>query len=68
MGLSLPEPALEKIYCRNFERLAGTRPKKLDLVKAAEECERIAKIASKSGVKPEDNEAAKIASLLRGLF
>ncbi len=67
-GLNLPEAALEKIYAHNFERLAGTHPRKLNIGKAIDECERIAKIASKNGVGPEENEAAKIASILKSRF
>jgi hypothetical protein len=59
---------LEKIYAHNFERLAGTHPRKLNIGKAIDECERIAKIASKNGVGPEENEAAQIASILKSRF
>jgi predicted TIM-barrel fold metal-dependent hydrolase len=63
-GLDLPKAALEKIYAGNFERLAGPKPRKLDLDKALAECKRIAKIASGNGVKPEDNGASTITSIL----
>lgn len=63
-GLNLPNAALEKIYAKNFERLASPRPRRLDLRKALVECKRIAEIATKNGVKPEDNGAAHIASIL----
>jgi len=63
-GLDLPNVALEKIYAKNFERLAGPEPRRLDLRKAIVECRRIAEIAAKNGVKPEDNGAARIASII----
>ncbi|MEM2915490.1 MAG: hypothetical protein QXH91_08860, partial [Candidatus Bathyarchaeia archaeon] len=67
-GLDLPNSVLEKIYAGNFERLAGIRPRKLNIEKAIEECRRIAKIVSKSGVRDEENEAAQIASILNKLI
>lgn len=63
-SLNLPNEALERIYARNFERLTGSRPRRLDPQKALVECRRIAEIATKNGVTPEDNGAAHIASIL----
>ena len=63
-GLDLPNAALEKVYSGNFERLAGARPRGLDLAKALAECRRISEIAARNGVRPEDNGAAQVASIL----
>ncbi|MCL5103617.1 MAG: amidohydrolase [Armatimonadetes bacterium] len=41
-GLALSDGVLDAIYRGNFERLAGKRPKTLDLGLAIEECDRIA--------------------------
>jgi hypothetical protein len=40
-GIALPEPVLEKIYRRNFERLFGERPRPLDPQAIVAECERL---------------------------
>ena len=63
-GLALPRGVLEKIYSKNFRRLAGPGPHKLNYDRAISECKRIAETAGKNGVKPEENSAAQIASIL----
>lgn len=40
-GIRLPREALERIYFRNFEGLAGTEPKKPNIPAAIGECERL---------------------------
>jgi hypothetical protein len=42
-GLDLPTGSLEKIYSGNFRKLAGYRPRKINLESAFEECGRLAK-------------------------
>lgn len=43
-GICLPEEALERIYYRNFQSLAGAEPKRPDVPAAVEECRRLAAI------------------------
>jgi predicted TIM-barrel fold metal-dependent hydrolase len=43
-GIALPRDVLAKIYARNFERLAGDRPRRLDGTAIANECERLARM------------------------
>jgi len=65
-GMKLPPSVLEKIYAKNFERIAGKKPKELNLKAAIAECRRIGKIATRLGkIKPEENSALRIASLLK---
>lgn len=40
-GIKLPDDVLDKIYFRNFERLAGTTPKPLNHQAIVEECQRL---------------------------
>jgi predicted TIM-barrel fold metal-dependent hydrolase len=40
-GIALPRPVLEKIYAKNFERIAGSRPRDLDPAAIVAECERL---------------------------
>jgi len=40
-GIDLPRPALEHIYFKNFERMAGVRPRELDPAAIVAECERL---------------------------
>jgi len=64
-GLSLPEDILGKVYVRNFERLAGEKPRALNVSLAVQECERLDRIARElSGPAVEETEAAKVAALL----
>ena len=64
-GLGLPEEVLSRVLRGNFERIAGERPKPLDVGKAREECERIAReIDAIAGGEAEDNHAAKAARRL----
>jgi len=66
-GLSLPGEALEAIYHRNFERIAGARPRPLDRAAARAECERMARETDAlAGGSAEDNPAARVAEMLAG--
>jgi hypothetical protein len=49
IGIGLPEDVLRKIYCENFQRLAGTAPAPLNRRAAYEECERLASILEGAG-------------------
>lgn len=40
-GIKLPQSVLEKIYFRNFDRLVGTRPRRLNPGAIVSECERL---------------------------
>ncbi len=51
-GMSLPGDVLKRIYHGNFARLAGARPRALNVEKAIEECDRIAAIAEALSGKP----------------
>lgn len=64
-GMALPEDTLLQIYGRNYARLAGARPKPLDVGVCIEACERMASIAhAMSGVAAEETEAARVAKVL----
>lgn len=64
-GVNLPDETLEKICRGNFERLAGSRPRPLNLELAAGECRRIAaEVDALAGGRAADNTAAKVADLL----
>ena len=66
MGLNLSRGALEKIYCENFRKLAGFRPRKLDLELATEECDRLAEEEATLKSKPvRETTAAYAATYLR---
>jgi predicted TIM-barrel fold metal-dependent hydrolase len=65
LGLSLPEDVLKKIYRGNFARLAGIEPRKLDIDRAVEECERLGAIAEAlSGKSADETEASLVAKKL----
>lgn len=67
-GMSLPDDVLTKIYHDNFCRLAGERPKPLNVGRAIAECGRLAEIAAAmSGVAADDTEAARVAQSLASL-
>lgn len=64
-GLSLPAKALDRICRRNFERIAGRAPRRLDKGAAREECLRIAaEMDALKGSKVRDSHAAKAAARL----
>jgi hypothetical protein len=64
-GMSLPDNVLGKIYGGNFARLAGPKPKPLNVGAAVEECKRLAAIAEAMSGKPAaQTEAARVAELL----
>jgi predicted TIM-barrel fold metal-dependent hydrolase len=65
-GMRLPRHVLEKIYAKNFERIAGKKPKELNPKAAIAECKRIGRVVTQLGkMKPEENSALRIASLLK---
>ncbi|MBN1451794.1 MAG: amidohydrolase family protein [Anaerolineales bacterium] len=53
-GLGLPEEALRKIYCQNFERLAGSQPRALNPAAILAECERLAMLIPMMGAMQPD--------------
>jgi predicted TIM-barrel fold metal-dependent hydrolase len=62
-GMCLPEETLTRIYRDNFERLAGTAPRELDVSGAVIECQRLADIAEAlSGVSAGETEAGRVAA------
>lgn len=64
-GMSLPDEVLAKVYCDNFECLAGPRPEALNVEMAIEVCEYLASIAEALSGKPAvDTEAALVAECL----
>jgi hypothetical protein len=53
-GIHLPPEVLEKIYFRNFERLVGDRPERLDHEAIVSECDRLLMmIGAMSAVQPD---------------
>jgi hypothetical protein len=64
-GMSLPKDVLARIYRGNFERIAGSEPRKLDRGAAAEHCGQLAAIAqAMSGTPAADTEAGRVANRL----
>lgn len=59
-GLNLPQYVLEKIYYGNFCRIAGFKPRKLQIDLAIEECERLAKEEASLSSKPLERTTAGI--------
>jgi hypothetical protein len=60
--------ALEKIYCSNFNRIVGFRPRKLQLDLAVEECKRLAREEAFLSLKPlEETVAWLVAEKMRSL-
>jgi len=67
-GLNLPRGTLEKIYCSNFHRIVGFRPRKLQLDLAVEECKRLAREEASLSLKPlEESAAWLVAEKMRSL-
>ena len=67
-GLNLPRGTLEKIYCSNFYRIVGFRPRKLQLDLAVEECKRLAREEASLSLKPlEESAAWLVAEKMRSL-
>ncbi|MEM0162216.1 MAG: amidohydrolase family protein [Thermoproteota archaeon] len=60
-GLNLPRAVLEKIYYENFVKLVGSKPKKLSIDLAVEECERLAKEEALIENKPLEKTNAYVA-------
>ena len=48
-GIALPDEVLEKIYHKNFEKLAGSSPRPLDYHSIVEECERLSTLTVMMG-------------------
>jgi len=65
-GIALEKPVLEKIYSRNFESLAGSAPRKLDIGLAIEDCEKAISLAT-GGPAQVHSELHRIAMQLRSL-
>ncbi len=61
-GLNLPRHVLEQIYCSNFCRIVGFRPKKLQVDLAIEECNRLAKEEASLSLKPLEKTGAGIVA------
>ncbi|MEM2051183.1 MAG: amidohydrolase family protein [Thermoproteota archaeon] len=67
-GLNLPRHTLEKIYCSNFQRIVGLKPRKLSLDLAVEECERLAGEEALLSSRPlEETVAWTVAGKIRSL-
>lgn len=65
-GMALPDNVLANIYRDNFVRIAGGRPRTLNVPKTIAVCERLAGIAeAMSGAPPAETEAGKVAYLLQ---
>jgi predicted TIM-barrel fold metal-dependent hydrolase len=68
-GIGLPREALEKIYFRNFERLAGATPRPLDPAAIIAECERlILMIRGMGQLPPCPPVDTSIAQMVKGFF
>ncbi len=68
-GINLPRSALEKIYFRNFERLAGARPRALDPAAIVAECDRLAGVLGIiDAAQPEMSGDASVAQMVKSFF
>jgi hypothetical protein len=68
-GINLPPPVLEKIYYRNFERLAGVRPRALDPAAIVAECDRLAMMVGMLGAaQPDLSPDPSIAHKVKSFF
>ncbi|HQK92939.1 MAG TPA: amidohydrolase family protein [Armatimonadota bacterium] len=67
-GMALPDDVLERVFCRNFERFAGVRPRPLDAAGAADVCDEIARAAQGlSGTPTSETQAGQAADRLRAV-
>lgn len=68
-GIGLPKDVLEKVYARNFEKLAGKRPRPLNPEAIVRECERLsAHLRAMPGEQPGDPSVAEmVLSYFKGL-
>lgn len=67
-GLNLPRHTLEKIYCSNFQRIVGLKPRKLSIDLAVEECEKLAGEEARLSSRPlEETVAWTVAGKIRSL-
>jgi len=67
-GLNLPRHTLEKIYCSNFQRIVGPKPRRLSFNLAVEECERLALEEARLSSQPlEETVARLVAGKIRSL-
>jgi len=68
-GIGLPRPVLEKIYYRNFERLAGARPRELDPAAIVAECDRLTMMINAMGAaQPGMAGDPSIAQMVKAFF
>lgn len=68
-GINLPQSVLEKIYYRNFERLVGSHPRKLNAGLIVAECERlISMIGSMEMIQPEEPGDPSISQMVKSYF
>ena len=65
---TLPEVVLEKIYYRNFQRLAGNHPRELDPRAIVEECERLMMIGAMGSMQPEEPGDPSVAQMVKSYF
>ena len=64
-GIDLPVPVLEKIYFRNFQRLAGEKHSPLSQSLLAAHCQDVLSAPERFGARPED--MPRLASVLEAL-
>jgi hypothetical protein len=68
-GIDLPRPVLEKIYHKNFERMAGTKPRDLDPAAIVAECERLKTMIGMLGAaQPDVPGDPSVAQMVRSFF
>ncbi len=68
-GIGLSRPVLEKIYFKNFERIAGSRPRPLDPAAIIAECERLVMMLGIVGAaRPEMDGDPSIALMVKSFF
>jgi predicted TIM-barrel fold metal-dependent hydrolase len=69
LGIALPKDVLEKIYYKNFERLAGERPRALNPGGIVAECGRIiGTLGALSAVQPDEVQDSSVAERVMGYF
>jgi hypothetical protein len=68
-GIHLPQSALENIYYKNFERLAGNKPAPLNPAAIVAECERLtAMIGAMGAVQPDQPADPSVAQMVKSYF
>jgi len=64
-GMALPDEMLQPIYCGNWQRMVGVKPRALDVEQAIETCQRLADLAeAMSGQPAAETEAGRVAQSL----